>query len=234
MTYSFLAPEYSIGQERGSSRLTPITRANASFKNEENTSLSVIRIHAFRVSNCHHDRYARQYLGYSPISTTTRPQSVDQFSQQIESGLFSLRARQSTEGTSCEIRVNPAYVGVKDTNMGFGSATEVLELSHLRSNERDERLRCCDATTCSWEPPYRLINREGTRSSKTVGIKLSQENYMLSPPGMSTDSDSLIILVRSNNEQNNFKHPLPIRCVELSTAGHLHRGTWEKSRCRRR
>ena len=159
---------------------------------------------------------------------------LDQFSQQIESGLFSLRARQSTEGTSCEINVNPAYVGVKDTNMGFGSATEVLELSHLRSNERDERLRCCDATTCSWEPPYRLINREGTRSSKTVGIKLSQENYMLSPPGMSTDSDSLIILVRSNNEQNNFKHPLPIRCVELSTAGHLHRGTWENSRCRRR
>ena len=159
---------------------------------------------------------------------------LDQFSQQIESGLFSLRARQSTEGTSCEIKVNPAYVGVKDTKRGFGSATEVLELSHLRSNERDERLRCCDATTCSWEPPYRLINREGTRSSKTVGIKLSQENYMLSPPGMSTDSDSLIILVRSNNEQNNFKHPLPIRCVELSTAGHLHRGTWENSRCRRR
>ena len=159
---------------------------------------------------------------------------LDQYSQQIESGLFSLRARQSAEGTSCEIRVSPEYVGVKNTNMGFGAATEILELSHLNPKEREERLRCCDATTCSWQPPYRLIDREGTTSSRTVGIKLSQENYMLSPPGMSTDSHSLIILVRSNNEQNNSIRPLPIRCVELSTAGHLHRGTWEQSRCRKR
>ena len=31
---------------------------------------------------------------------------LDQYSQQIESGLFSLRARQSAEGTSCEISIN--------------------------------------------------------------------------------------------------------------------------------
>jgi type II secretory pathway pseudopilin PulG len=159
---------------------------------------------------------------------------LDQYIQQIESGLFSLRARQSAEGTSCEININPSYVGTDNTNGGFGQATEVLELSHLNPKEREERLRCCDATSCSWEPPYRLISKEGTTSSKTVGIKFSQSKYTLSPPGMSADSNSLIILVRSNNEQNDPKRPLAIRCVKLSTAGHLHRGTWEESRCRRR
>ena len=159
---------------------------------------------------------------------------LDEYRQQIESGLFSLRARQSAEGTSCEISIDPSFVGIHNTNDGFGKATDVLELSHLNPKEREERLRCCDATSCSWEPPYRLISKEGTISSKSVGIKLSQAKYTLSPPGMSADSNSLIILVRTNNEQSDPKRPLPIRCVKLSTAGHLHRGTWEESRCRRR
>ena len=159
---------------------------------------------------------------------------LDQYSQQIESGLFSLRARQSAEGTSCEININPSFVGIDNTASGFGPATDVLEFSHLNAKQREERLRCCDATSCSWEPPYRLISREGTASSKTVGIKLSKANYTLSPPGMSTDGNPLIILVRSNKGKDDPQRPLPIRCLKLSTAGHLHRGTWEESRCRRR
>ena len=159
---------------------------------------------------------------------------LDQYSQQIESGLFSLRARQSAEGTSCEITINHSFVGINNTNGGFGQPSETLELSHLNPEQRDERLRCCDATSCSWEPPYRLISKEGTTSSKTVGVKFSQAKYMLSPPGMSADSNSLLILVRANRGQEDPKRPLPIRCIKLSTAGHLHRGTWEESRCRRR
>ena len=159
---------------------------------------------------------------------------LDQYSQQIESGLFSLRARQSTEGTSCEITINPSFVGLDNTTNGFGQPSEILELSHLNPKKREERLRCCDATSCTWEPPYRLMSQEGTTSSKTVGVKFSQAKYMLSPPGMSTDSNSLIILVRTNNDQQDPNRPLPIRCVKLSTAGHLHRGTWEESRCRKR
>ncbi len=159
---------------------------------------------------------------------------LDQYSQQIESGLFSLRARQSAEGTSCEISINHSFVGINNTNGGFGQPSETLELSHLNPEQRDERLRCCDATSCSWEPPYRLISKEGTTSSKTVGVKFSQAKYMLSPPGMSADSNSLLILVRANRGREDPKRPLPIRCIKLSTAGHLHRGTWEESRCRRR
>ena len=72
---------------------------------------------------------------------------LDQYSQQIESGLFSLRARQSAEGTSCEININPSFVGIDNTASGFGQATDVLEFSHLNAKQREERLRCCDATS---------------------------------------------------------------------------------------
>ena len=159
---------------------------------------------------------------------------LDQYSQNIESGLFSLRARQSAEGASCEITVNPSFVGIDNTSNGFAQPTDVLELSHLEPEQRSERLRCCDATSCSWEPPYRLISQEGTASSRTVGVKFSRANYTLSPPGMSADNDSLIILVRATNSQDDPERPLPIRCVKLSSVGHLHRGTWEESRCRKR
>ena len=159
---------------------------------------------------------------------------LDQYSQAIESGLFSLRARQSAEGTSCEININPSYVGTSNTSSGFGKPIDILELSHLNSEQRGDRLQCCDATSCSWEPPYRLISQEGTTRSRSVGIKFSQAKYTLSPPGMSADSNSLIILIRANNNQQDPNRPLPIRCVKLSTAGHLHRGTWEESRCRKR
>ena len=159
---------------------------------------------------------------------------LDQYSQQIESGLFSLRSRQSSEGASCEIRINSSFVGTEDTNSGFAKPRDVLELNHLDSKERKERLNCCDATSCSWDPPYRLISQEGSRSSKDVEIKFSQEKYLISPPGMSTDSNSLIILVKASSKNDDPLRPLPIRCIKLSTAGHLHRGTWEKSQCRRR
>lgn len=159
---------------------------------------------------------------------------LDQYSQQIESGLFSLRSRQSAEGASCEISINPNFVGTDDTNSGFAKPSDVLELNHLDSKERKKRLNCCDATSCSWDPPYRVISQEGSRSSKDVEVKFSQEKYLISPPGMSTDNNSLIILVRANTKYDDPLRPLPIRCIKLSTAGHLHRGTWEKSQCRRR
>ena len=159
---------------------------------------------------------------------------LDQYSQQIETGLFSLRARQSAEGTSCEISINPSYVGIENSSSGFGLPTEVLELSHLKKEERDKRLRCCDATRCEWKRPYQLMSRERTAISKTVEVKFSKATYLLSPPGTSTDGDPLIILVRAQHGRDDPKRPLPVRCIKLSTSGHLHRGTWEESRCRRR
>ena len=157
---------------------------------------------------------------------------LDQYTQQIESGLFSLRARQSSEGTSCEINFNSNFVGTDNTTNGFGAASDVVELSHLSEKQRIQRLECCDATQCVWDPPYRLMDQENTPVSRNIELKVSEANYSLSPPGTSTDQNALVLLVRSTNWNQDPQRPLPLRCVKFSTAGHLHRGTWEKEKGR--
>jgi len=159
---------------------------------------------------------------------------LDQYTQKIESGLFSLRARQSAEGTSCEINFSANYVGTGNSSGSFGAVENVVELGHLSKEDRAQRLQCCDTTQCEWNPPYRLINLEQTKISKNVEIKASQSAYSLSPPGTSTDGNALVLLVRSTRWNQDPQRPLPIRCIKLSTSGHLHSGTWEDTRCRRR
>ena len=159
---------------------------------------------------------------------------LDQYTHKIESGLSNLRARQSAEGTSCEINFNQNFSGINNASSRFGSPSEVIEFSHLSPEQRDRRLRCCDATQCTWARPYRLIDQESTRVSKTVEVKVSEATYSLSPPGTSTGTKSLVFLVRSLHWDQDAQRPLPLRCVSMSTAGHLHQGTWEEKRCRRR
>ncbi|WP_170953682.1 type IV pilin protein [Synechococcus sp. UW179A] len=159
---------------------------------------------------------------------------LDQYTQKIESGLFSLRARQSTEGTSCEIKFAANYVGTDNINGDFGSVENIVELGHLSKEDRAQRLQCCDTKQCEWNPPYRLIDLEQTAISKNVEIKVSQSTYSLSPPGTSTDGNALVMLVRSTSWDQDPQRPLPIRCIKFSTSGHLHSGTWEDTRCRRR
>ena len=157
---------------------------------------------------------------------------LDQYTQQIESGLFSLRARQSSEGTSCEINFNSNFVGTSNTTSGFGAPADLVELSHLTDQQRIQRLECCDATQCDWDPPYRLMDQENTAVSRNVELKVSEANYSLSPPGTSTDANALVLLVRSTNWNQDPERPLPLRCVKFSTTGHLHRGSWEKEKGR--
>lgn len=157
---------------------------------------------------------------------------LDQYTQQIESGLFSLRARQSSEGTSCEINFNSSFVGTSNTTSGFGAPADVVELSHLTDQQRIQRLECCDATQCAWDPPYRLMDQENTAVSRNVELKVSEASYSLSPPGTSTDENALVLLVRSTNWNQDPQRPLPLRCVKFSSAGHLHRGSWEKEKGR--
>ena len=159
---------------------------------------------------------------------------LDQYTQQIESGLFHLRARQSAEGTSCKINFNPSFAGTNTFDSGFSAPVDIIELSHLSAKDRNQRLQCCDTTQCTWNPPYRLIDRENTQVSHTVEIKASETTYSLSPPGTSSDNTSLVLIVRSLYWNEDPKRPLPMRCVKFSTTGHIHQGTWEGKRCRRR
>lgn len=159
---------------------------------------------------------------------------LDQYTQQLESGLFNLRARQSAEGTSCEINFNSNFAGTDNITTGFGTPADVVELSHLSRQQRLERLQCCDASQCTWSPPYRLIDKERSNASRTVMLKVSSSSYSIAPPGTSTGDNALVLLIRSRYWNRDTQRPLPLRCVKLSTTGHLHSGTWDNQRCRRR
>ena len=70
----------------------------------------------------------------------TEKLSVQTFTQTLVSGLYSLRARQGTDGSGCDIGFSSKY----NFNNGntFGSAKDLFELNHLNGKERDDRLKC--------------------------------------------------------------------------------------------
>ena len=56
---------------------------------------------------------------------------LDQYTQKIESGLFSLRARQSAEGTSCEMNFSANHVGTDNITDGFGTVENLVEFGKI-------------------------------------------------------------------------------------------------------
>jgi prepilin-type N-terminal cleavage/methylation domain-containing protein len=161
--------------------------------------------------------------------------SVQTFTQALVSGLYSLRARQGTDGSGCDIGFSSKY----NFNNGntFGSAKDLFELNHLNGNQRDERLKCCDSAQCwnepgdlTWAKPYRFLNLEGSPSSERVELQVSSERYELSPPGTSAIAEPLVILVRSINWNQDSLRPLPTQCVEVTSNGVVRKGTWDKTK----
>ena len=160
--------------------------------------------------------------------------SVQTFTQALISGLYSLRARQGTDGSGCDIGFASKY----NFNNGntFGSAKDLFELNHLNGKERDDRLKCCDSAQCwnepghlTWAKPYRFLNLEGSPSSKRVELQVSSNRYELSPPGTSAIAEPLIILVRSQNWNKDSLRPLPTLCVEVTSNGVIRKGKWNQN-----
>ena len=160
--------------------------------------------------------------------------SVQTFTQTLVSGLYSLRARQGTDGSGCDIGFSSKY----NFNNGntFGSAKDLFELNHLKGKERDDRLKCCDSAQCwnepghlTWAKPYRFLNLEGSPSSKRVELQVSSNRYELSPPGTSAIAEPLIILVRSQNWNQDSLRPLPTLCVEVTSNGVVRKGKWNQN-----
>ena len=164
----------------------------------------------------------------------TEKLSVQTFTQALISGLYSLRARQGTDGSGCDIGFSSKY----NFNNGntFGSAKDLFELNHLNGKERDDRLKCCDSAQCwnepghlTWAKPYRFLNLEGSPSSKRVELQVSSNRYELSPPGTSAIAEPLIILVRSQNWNQDSLRPLPTLCVEVTSNGVVRKGKWNQN-----
>ncbi|MFL0753706.1 MAG: Tfp pilus assembly protein FimT/FimU [Prochlorococcus sp.] len=155
---------------------------------------------------------------------------VDRYTQFVESGLFSLRARLGQSKSSCSFSLNQDL-----TTKSFGAPWQLLEFQQPDgSQSNSERLKCCwndngEIVNCTPEllkgkSRYRFLTIEGTRESKEVEVSASQASYELSPPGTSAQLDNLTILVRSRHSDQ--EPLLRTRCVELSGNGHINSGTW--------
>ena len=158
---------------------------------------------------------------------------VDHFTQALVSGLYSLRARQGSDGSGCEINFDSNYVFTQSET--YGTPKDLFELNHLTTEARNNRLKCCDSAQCwseisqsTWQKPYRFLDLENIVSSKNVEIQVSTDHYSLSPPGTSSIAEPLIIILRAKNWDQDPQRPLPTLCVELSANGVIRRGKWNK------
>ena len=159
--------------------------------------------------------------------------SVDHFTQALVSGLYSLRARQGSDGSGCEINFNSNYVFTQSES--YGTPKDLFELNHLTTEARNNRLKCCDSAQCwnevnqsTWQKPYRFLDLENVASSNNVEIQVSTDHYSLSPPGTSSIAEPLMIILRAKKWDQDPKRPLPTLCVELSGNGVIRRGVWNK------
>ena len=158
--------------------------------------------------------------------------SVQTFTQALVSGFYSLRARQGTDGSGCDMNFSSTYNFNKGNT--FGSAKDLFELNHLSGKERDERLKCCDSAQCwnqpghlTWAKPYRFLNLEGQPSSERVELQVSSDTYELSPPGTSAIAEPLVILVRSIDWNQDARRPIKTQCIEVTSNGVVRKGKWD-------
>lgn len=161
-------------------------------------------------------------------------QQTKSFTQTLVSNLYALRARQGADGTGCELGFDGEYNFNNTTK--FGTVRDLLDLNHLSVEERGKRLKCCDSAECwleskadSWKKPYRFLKLEGTAISEEIELQVSANNYELSPPGTSSTAQPFNFLIRSRRWNQDPKRPLKTLCVEISSNGIIHKGSWNNS-----
>lgn len=167
-------------------------------------------------------------MGLPSLIRSKRQNEVDRYTQIVESGLFSLRAKLGTTKSSCEL-----FFPSKNT---FLPPWESIEFQQPNGSQEylDERIQCCNSKEgCVGGPGYRLINREGSPEREFIEVATTEEVFQMSPPGTSSEARTLRILIRSkmwedrNLRTNDGSSKLKTRCIEVSGSGGISRGTWD-------
>ncbi|QNJ06686.1 hypothetical protein SynMEDNS5_01977 [Synechococcus sp. MEDNS5] len=171
-----------------------------------------------------------------------RQGEVDRYTQQLEAGLFGLRAKLGQQKTSCTLNFDTSGLN------NFAAPADVVEMK-----DHPERIECCNSdieaagrsSGCAYGPEIgtllagdssgaekdkiirdrslRLLDREGTPESEAVVMSVNLASYELTPPGTSTMSEDLIFLIRSTNTQ---EQRLRTRCLQISGTGTVFRASW--------
>ena len=146
--------------------------------------------------------------------------NVDTYTQNLETGMFSLMAR---------VRRSAKYCTLFKTNPSINSYTHpnnIVELHQINRSDHQQYIDCpCTPGSSNCSTPFRFLHKEQTRESNLVQIRISKSAYGLSPQGTNPDGDELIVRVRSN--QWNQNQQVLTRCLVISGNGHLFKGTWD-------
>ena len=173
---------------------------------------------------------------------------VDRYATQLESGLYSLRAKLGARKTSCLMEFSSAY--------RFLEPEKITEFSQgVNTTSFD----CCDSEIstlindpeCSSGHPghklsektgrqldnLRLVQTESTPESDNVRIAVSTTNFGFTPPGTTAQAGTLTFLVchqrglSTNNPTNCIpgQNRLNISCVEIDGTGTIKKGLWIKA-----
>lgn len=140
---------------------------------------------------------------------------VDQYSRLVEVGLFNLRTRLREKRLSHCICFE-AGNWAPPSSMG-------LERQQPDGSQADPFPDCYEEDPES--PPQRVMNLEGSRTSRKVQALSLESKFCLSPPGTSATPESLTLLLRSLQSSSDPR--LLVRCVHMNGNGYLVRGNWD-------
>ena len=170
---------------------------------------------------------------------------VDRYASQLESGIYSLRAKLGSRKTSCSMVFPAAY--------SFKTPETITEFSQGRNTTSFD---CCDSeiSQLTNDPNcaeghagnklseitgrpldnLRLVQQESAPESKHVRVAVSTRNFGFTPPGTTAEAGTLTFLIchRRGLSGEDPTHciadqeRLSIRCVQIDGTGAIERGTW--------
>ena len=181
-----------------------------------------------------------------PIISRNRWQvDVDRYATQLESGLYSLRAKLGSKKTSCSM--------IFPSDFLFLEPAKITEFSQ---GTNSTRFNCCDSEISSLindqdcvvgHPGHqlseitkrpldnlRIVQTESTSESKNVRVAVSTRNFGFTPPGTTAEAGTLTFLI-CHQQAASAGNPtdcvpgqkrLSIRCVQIDGTGAVERGRW--------
>ena len=147
--------------------------------------------------------------------------NVDTYTQNLETGMFSLMARVRRSAKYCTLFRDPSL-----STKSYIQPNKVVELLQFDNNDRQQYIDCpCTPGDINCSTPFRFLHKEQTREADLVQIRISETAYGLSPQGTNPEGKEMIIRVRSKKWNQNQQ--VFTRCLVISGNGHLFKGTWD-------
>ena len=164
---------------------------------------------------------------------------IDRYMRNVESGLFSLRARMGAIKGSCLIDFG------ERSNFSVGKFVKAEQL--LERQQQDGTLSSDDALSKCRDSysgdtqidaeTFRLVNLEGSQERDSIEVALRNQTYSFTPPGTTANANKMTILIRAKKISSNpgalSSSNTRTRCVEVSGNGQIFSGTWseQSNRC---